>query len=350
MDVGGDAFDVIELPDGRCCVYLADVSGHGVAPAMISSMLKAAATELIQAYHQRSPAFICNELHVRLCSTINNPAYYATFLLAFYDPKTGRWVCMNCGHPDPIMICNGEVVHFPPGGGGIPVGFSLGPDRPFNETDQTILQTRPGMHILFYTDGLSEAVHQTTGEECGAKSLETFFSEVSANTDVISSPDALFARMTSAEFVIGHDDCTAITIRMTDPEKVLLQRWVDVDLTNVSICAEEMERHLLDFTDENLAGRVRLVAMEHAVNVVEHSGLGAQDTMWTQLFLDETCCRLVFKDCGREWDLSNAGSVVPQFDDYAEGGRGLFITNMIADHVERYRRGSVNIVNYIFKR
>jgi sigma-B regulation protein RsbU (phosphoserine phosphatase) len=148
MDVGGDAFDVISLPDGRCCVYVADVSGHGVAPAMISSMLKATLTELIRTFYDNGPAFICNELHVRLCSTLNNPSYYATMLLALYDPKTGRWVCMNCGHPDPVLICEGKPVPFPPGGGGIPVGMPLGPDRPFADEDQTVLESCPGMQIM----------------------------------------------------------------------------------------------------------------------------------------------------------------------------------------------------------
>lgn len=350
MDVGGDAFDVILLPGGRCCVYVADVSGHGVAPAMISSMLKATATELIRTFYDRGPAFICNELHVRLRSTLNNPDYYATMLMAFYEPESGRWVCMNCGHPDPVMICDGKSVPFPPGGGGIPVGMQLGPARPFEEEDQTVVESCPGMHILFYTDGLTEAVHRETGEECGPEKLAALFSRISSDPYALDCPDVLLDLIREEGYEIGHDDCTAITIRMTETAKILMETEIAVDMQAVSDCTEEMEQLLLSAADEDLAARVRLVAIEHAMNVVEHSGLGPKDSMWTQLFLDEYGCRLVFTDRGRAWDIHRADTVDSGPDEYAEGGRGLWITNVAADSVERYRRDSQNVVSYVFRR
>jgi len=350
MDVGGDAFDVIDLPGGGCCVYVADVSGHGVAPAMISSMLKATATELIKTFYERGPAFICNELHVRLRSTLNNPAYYATMLLALYEPSTARWICMNCGHPDPVLICNGAPAAFPAGNGGIPVGMPLGPDRPFAPEDQTILESSPGMHILIYTDGLTEALHCRTGEECGEETLQQLFGKVSADPSALDSPAVLLDLIEKEGYAVGHDDCTAITIRMTDRARVVMETEMAVQTQAVSDCTEELERRLMERCDEDLAARVRLVAMEHAMNTVEHSGLGIQDTMWMQLILDETGCRLVFTDCGREWDLTAANATEPGPDEYAEGGRGLLITNIAADCVERYRRDSRNIVSYVFRR
>lgn len=350
MDVGGDAFDVIELPDGNCCVYVADVSGHGVAPAMISSMLKATANELIRTFYERGPAFICNELHVRLRATLNNPAYYATMLMAFYHPESGRWVCMNCGHPDPLLVCDGKPVRFPAGGGGIPIGMPVGPSRPFSEEDQAVLDPSPGMHILLYTDGLSEASHRETGEECGAEGLEKLFLRVVEDPYAINRPAALLDLIETEGYAIGHDDCTAITIRMTDPSKVLMEGFVAVEMQAVAECTEEMERLLLDRAGEDLAARVRLVATEHAMNVVEHSQLSAQDSMWVQLVLDRHGCRLVFTDNGREWNLSAADTTEPGLDEYAEGGRGLLIANLAADCVERYRRDSQNVVNYVFRR
>jgi sigma-B regulation protein RsbU (phosphoserine phosphatase) len=350
MDVGGDAFDVIVLPEGRCCVYVADVSGHGVAPAMISSMIKATLSELIKTFYVRGPAFICNELHMRLCSTLNNPSYYATMLLALYEPENGRWVCMNCGHPDPVIICDGKPVAFPAGGGGIPVGMPLGPDRPFAEEDQTLLESGPGMHILLYTDGLTEALHRETGEECGQVMLETLFARVSADPYAIDCPAVLLDLIEKENYAIGHDDCTAITIRMTEPARVLMDVIIAVEMHAVSDCTEEMEQLLLAKTDEDLAARVRLVAIEHAMNVVEHSGLTAEDTLWMKLIYDEKGCRLVCSDQGREWDLSEADKTEPGLDEYAEGGRGLLITNIAADCVERYRRDAQNVVSYVFRR
>ncbi len=350
MDVGGDAFDVISLPDGRCCVYVADVSGHGVAPAMISSMLKATANELIRTFYARGPAFICNELHVRLRSTLNNPAYYATMLLALYDPEACCWVFMNCGHPDPLLICNGKSVLFPAGHGGIPIGMPLGPVRPFAEEDQTVLESCAGMHILLYTDGLTEAVHRKTGLECGEEELQKLFLRIAADPYAVDQPAALLNLIEEEGYSVGHDDCTAITIRMSEPSGVIMEGPVAVEMKEISACTEELERRLLEQEDEDLAARVRLVAMEHAMNVVEHSRLATHETMWMQLILDDHGCQLVFIDHGREWDISGAGATEPGLDEYAEGGRGLLITNVAADCVERYRRDSQNIVNYVFRR
>ncbi|MGE4488427.1 MAG: response regulator [Kiritimatiellales bacterium] len=350
MDVGGDAFDVITLPDGRCCVYVADVSGHGVAPAMISSMLKATASDLIHTFYDRGPACICNELHVRIRSIINNSSYYATMLLALYEPSAKRWVCMNCGHPDPVLICDGHAVPFPPGGGGIPIGMPLGPDRPFEEDDQTVLESCLGMQILLYTDGLTEALHNETGEECGREELEKYFARVVDDPDAVNRPEALLEMLKKEGYSIGHDDCTAITISMIDEDSVLLQRDVPVDMDEISSCSEEMETLLIQQADEDLAARVRLVAMEHCMNVVEHSGLDSSFQIWMQLISCRHGCRLVFTDCGREWDLKSANAADSCSDEYAEGGRGLMITNIAADYVERYRRDKRNVVSYWFRR
>lgn len=349
MDVGGDAYDVIALPDGRCCVYLADVSGHGVAPAMISSMLKATATELIHSFYNRGPAHICNELHVRLCAALNNPSYYATLFLALYEPEKNHWVCMNCGHPDPVLVHDGKQILFPAGGGGIPVGMPLGPDRPYEEDDQTILESPGGMQILLYTDGLTEALHRETGEECGEEILGGFFAQVAADHSVVDKPRVLLDLIEQENYSVGHDDCTAIVIRMTDPAQILMEEYIPVDMDAISESTEEMERIVLANLDGDVAARVRLVAMEHAMNVVEHSGLNGNDTLWAQLLLDKKSCRLIFADAGREWNHSVAGAMDFEADQYAEGGRGLAITNVAADFVERYRRDSRNVVGYVFR-
>ena len=349
MDIGGDAFDVVELPEGRCCVYLADVSGHGVAPAMISSLLKASATELVRTFYSRGPAYICNKLHKMVCRALNNSAYYATLFMALYEPEQNRWVCMNCGHPDPILVRRGRPVPFPQGGGGVPIGMSLGPERPYREEDQVFVEDCVGLQMLLYTDGLSEVVHRETGEECGAKTLQDYFAEAVSDEANPRAPDALFARMRGS-YVVGSDDCTAMVIRMTDPDSVLLETGIPVNVDSVSEVCEQMERLLLTRVCEDVAARVRLVAMEHAMNVVEHSGLGADDQIWVQLCSDGAGARLLLSDAGRAWEYEAAEARTFDVDDYAEGGRGLAVTQMAADSSERYWRDHKNVVCYHFKK
>lgn len=350
MDIGGDAYDVIELPDGRCCVYVADVSGHGVAPAMISSMLKASATEFVRAHYEDGPAVVCNELHVRLCNAINNPSYYATLFMALYDPDKNEWLCMNCGHPDPVLVCEGQTICVPQGGGGIPVGMPMGPERPYEKDDETTICCSGKMNILLYTDGLSESFHRVTGQECGAGRVGEFFVRVLQDKDTIERPDALLRMIEEEGYALGSDDCTAITISMIDSSQILFEKSISIEMDAVSEMCERLEQILLESeAGEDVAARVRLVAIEHAMNVVEHSGLNHQHRLWVRLLQDGHMFRLIFLDAGREWDHSSASSTEFAVDEYAEGGRGLVITNIAADGVERYRRNMQNVVGYLFK-
>ena len=86
LAVGGDAFDIISLPDGKHCIYVADVSGHGVAPALISALLKATASEMISRYADKGPAEVCNALNVVFRRRIDDASYFATMFMAIHDP------------------------------------------------------------------------------------------------------------------------------------------------------------------------------------------------------------------------------------------------------------------------
>lgn len=349
MDVGGDAFDVIQLPAGRCGVYVADVSGHGVAPAMISSMLKATAADLIRTFHMEGPARICNELHSRIGTIVNNPAYYATLLLALYDPVAKQWVCMNCGHPDPLLMMGEHPVPFPSGGGGIPIGMPMGPDHPYAEEDQVVVPAEPGLRMLLYTDGLTEAVDEQTGEECGAERLQALFSSVVADPFDYDESAALLRELKEAGYSVGHDDCTVITIRTLDPARFVCAESLAVDPVAICDFCEKLEQKLVPVAGDDLAARMRLVAIEHAMNVAEHGGLAQADRMGVRVLEEDRTIRMVMTDPGREWDVAAAEQAARLNDAYAEGGRGLIITRSAADAVEYYRRDSCNVSVYHFK-
>ena len=167
MDVGGDAFDIISLPNGKHCIYVADVSGHGVAPAMISSLLKATASEMIHRYADDGPAEICNALNMMIRRRIDNPSYFATLFMAIHDPEKLEWRCMNCGHPNPVLIRgNGKATSsIFEQGGGAPIGFPFGSERPYSALDEVLFKDEGNSYLLLYTDGLTEARHRTTQEE-----------------------------------------------------------------------------------------------------------------------------------------------------------------------------------------
>ena len=338
LDVGGDAFDIISLPNGKHCIYVADVSGHGVAPAMISSLLKATASEMIYRYADDGPAEICNALNMIFRRRIDNPAYFATLFIAIHDPDRLEWRCMNCGHPNPILIRGGQDVsplfkH----GGGVPIGFPFGSERPYTAADEISFRDEGNSYLLLYTDGLTEARHRTTKEEVGRR-LTEIYQQIAMNPARPDKANDLLNILANERFDLTMDDCTAISIHMLAPDSIVLERQVPRNIYLVSDTARLAEMSVMEAgLSPETAAMVRLLVMELGANLVEHAKLDKDDSFWLQLRVDHNVCQLVIEDEGAEWDLEEA--LTREFDetDMGEGGRGVAITNAITDRIERYR-------------
>ncbi len=345
MDVGGDAFDIIALPDGRHCIYVADVSGHGVAPAMISSVLKAMAGEMIRRYAAQGPAAICNALNEAFRRRIDNPSYFATLFMALYDPDALEWRCMNCGHPNPVFVRNGTLGDSSlfSTGGGSPIGFPFGDERPYSAIDEVVFSDVGDTFLLLYTDGLTEARHLETKEDCGER-LGTVYEEVVRDAAKPNKPVALLDVLEAENYSLEEDDCTAISIHMLDPAKVVLEQSVYRNIYLVSEVAKQSEVAVAARgISSDSAALVRLLVMELGANLVEHSGLAEEDSFWLQVRVDGSVCQLVFIDKGDEWDLDKAlGRTLDEMH-MGERGRGLAITNTITDRIERYRMDTENL-------
>jgi len=345
MDVGGDAFDIISLPDGKHCIYVADVSGHGVAPAMISSLLKATASEMIRRYVDQGPSAICNALNMVIRQRIDNPSYFATLFVAVHDPETLEWRCMNCGHPNPISVRTGAAVDSSmfSKGGGTPIGFPFGDENPYSEADEIHFKDEGDTFILLYTDGLTEARHATSGEECG-RQVEAFYEQVIQDPAIPDKSAALLDALESEGYQLGGDDCTAISIHMLDPLKVVIEQTVPRNIYLVSEVAKQCEvAAMAQGISHDTAVLVRLLVMELGANLVEHGGLGEEDSFWLQVRVDGNVCQLVLVDEGAEWDLEEALGYELDEAYMGERGRGLAITNAISDRIERYRVNDENL-------
>lgn len=345
MDVGGDAFDIISLPDGRHCIYVADVSGHGVAPAMISSLIKATASEMIRRYAEQGPAAICNALNKVIRRRIDNPSYFATFFMALHDPDKLEWRCMNCGHPQPVFVESGSAVDpaLLSTGGGTPIGFPFGDEAPYSVSDEIHFKDDGDAYLLLYTDGLTEARQARTNEECGGQ-IVPFYEQVLQDPAVPDKATALLDKIEANGYQLGEDDCTAISIHMLNPLKVVIEQQVPRNIYLVSEVAKQCEMaSMTQGISRDTAGMLRLLVMELGANLVEHGGLREDDSFWLQVRVDGKVCQLVLTDQGDEWDLEEALACELDESHMGERGRGLAITNAVTDRIERYRVDGENI-------
>ena len=312
---------------------------------MISSLLKASASEMILRYAQQGPAAICNALNTVIRRRIDNPSYFATLFMALHDPETLEWRCMNCGHPNPVYIHGGNLVDegLFKTGGGTPIGFPFGDEAPYSEADEIRFKDEGDAYLLIYTDGLTEARHAVTGEESGGR-IVGHYQDAVRNPAIPNKPVAVLDRLESENYKLGGDDCTAISIHMLDSLKVVLEQAVLRNIYLVSETAKQCEEAVMaQGISRDTAGLVRLLIMELGVNLVEHGGLREEDSFWLQVRVDENVCQMVLIDEGEEWDLEEALSRELDEAYMGERGRGLAITNAVSDRIERYRGEDENI-------
>jgi anti-sigma regulatory factor (Ser/Thr protein kinase)/putative methionine-R-sulfoxide reductase with GAF domain len=150
-EVGGDWYDVIDLPGGLVGLAIGDVAGHGLRAASLMGQLRAG----LRAYalDGHSPGDTLKRLD-RMLQTISGRGM-ATAAYAIIDPATGTLRYASAGHPPPVIARGGgdaallNVTPAPPLG-------SL-PFSAFADTQDTLAANDT---ILLYTDGLIERRHE----------------------------------------------------------------------------------------------------------------------------------------------------------------------------------------------
>jgi PAS domain S-box-containing protein len=209
--IGGDYYRVERLADGRLALLVADVMGHGV-PAALYTMHLASLWD-----HHRSefdaPARILGVLNRRLHLVAVEAGFFATAILATYDPASGELVLARAGHPAPLLFRRDGRVETP------------GKARPalgmMAEVTYEEFRTKldPGDLILLFTDGAFE-VRDSAGRELGIAGLQQLVREQAA-----AAPDGVCRLAGLEEQLLRFsnelhlpDDLTLLRLqRMTDP-------------------------------------------------------------------------------------------------------------------------------------
>ncbi|HGG64081.1 MAG TPA: response regulator [Rhodobacteraceae bacterium] len=174
--VGGDLVGFFRAGQNKIGFYSIDVSGHGVASALLTARLASYLSDgapaqnvaLVQdhdgRYVHRPPSEVANLLNILMIEDMETDLYF-TMLLGFLDLDTGRVDYSQCGHPNPALISKNHDVRFF-GEGGMPIG--LIPDAQF-EQDKIVL--KPGERLLFYSDGFTECENDR-GEQLEEEGLQ----------------------------------------------------------------------------------------------------------------------------------------------------------------------------------
>ncbi len=156
----GDYFDFIAMSDDRLAIAVADVSGHGVGPALVMSETRAYLRSLLQTC--ADPGEILREINDVLVDDLDD-GFFVTLLLARLDTKTGSLVYANAGHPAGMVVAHCGTVTATMKATGIPLG--LYSDQEYTSSEVTL---HPGELVMFLTDGILES-RSPQGEEFSEK-------------------------------------------------------------------------------------------------------------------------------------------------------------------------------------
>jgi serine phosphatase RsbU (regulator of sigma subunit)/anti-sigma regulatory factor (Ser/Thr protein kinase) len=172
--VGGDFYDFIALPDGRLGIVVGDVTDKGVPAALVmartQSVLRGEAPRLM------SPAKVLERANEVLLPEM--PArMFVTCLYMVLEPKTGRVVYANAGHPLPYVRTAEGVIELR--ATGMPLGLMAGMDYPEHEA---VLAAGEG--VLLFSDGIVEA-HDRAGAMFGFPRLRELLATERSGTALL---------------------------------------------------------------------------------------------------------------------------------------------------------------------
>nr|WP_149826566.1 SpoIIE family protein phosphatase [Streptomyces tailanensis] len=335
-EVGGDWFDVIELPGHRTALVVGDVMGRGLRAAVAMGELRTAVRTL--ALLDLEPAEVLSALD-EIARGLGTPGggqsasrtaagrprdkdlaevYLATCVYAVYDSVTRRCTFANAGHLPPVLVEPGEsalMLDVPPG---MPLGVG---GEPFEEVE---VELPEGALLALYTDGLVESRDHPLDE-----GLQAF---VGALTDPAQPPATLRADTPrSLEDVCDHVLNTLDTHHGEDDIALLMARvqglpadsvgdWtLPREPRSVGRAREYARGQLLSWDLEPLVDTAELLVSELVTNALRYG----EGEIRLRLLLDRTLVCEV-------WD---AGLVQPRrrrARDTDEGGRGLQLVGLLS--------------------
>ncbi len=207
--VGGDYYDLISSGENKLYFCIADVSGKGMAAALLMSNFQAALRTLLRSHTDLET--LIHQLNFTLFD-LTKGERFLTFFLGEYEFATGNLRFVNAGHNPPVLYgAASGTTEFLEAGTTILGAFEF---VPFLEVGM-----REGLRdftIHLYTDGLTEAMNPEE-EEFGEERLKEF---IEKNKDQDPAQFHREFRLAMDKFsnkVPFHDDLTLLSLRFSSP-------------------------------------------------------------------------------------------------------------------------------------
>ncbi len=154
--VGGDFYDFLELPGKKLAVVIADVAGKGIPASLQMASLRATIRAYIGRFSSLTELVSITDRAFNRGSLVGE---FATLLIGIIDPWEKTYSYVSAGHNPAMLVRNNQIKLLE--GDGPAIAIFENPE--FRERK---IKIKPGDRIVFYTDGLIDAMnfdHQTFG-------------------------------------------------------------------------------------------------------------------------------------------------------------------------------------------
>lgn len=149
LEIGGDFYDLIRLPDGHVALIIGDVEGHNLVAASVMGQIRIAVHAYAREGH--GPAEVMSRTNQFLANTNadREVELSATCCIVVLNPATGDLTMCRAGHPPPVLFEPGDEPRILDSDPGLPLGMFA--DASYSAIT---LQAKPGSLLALMTDGL----------------------------------------------------------------------------------------------------------------------------------------------------------------------------------------------------
>jgi len=315
IKIGGDWYDVFQLPDGRMTVVIGDVVGRGVVAASVMAEIRTALRAYLLEGHALSRVMsLLNELLVSMGRSRS-----ATVSILELDVEADELEMVTAGHLPALLVGPGDETAFLEQPAGLPLGFTAGGDYDSRRHPFAV-----GSTLLLYTDGLIERRGESIDE--GLDRLIAAARQAAGGGDR-SFADRVYSALVDETSL--EDDVALLAIdSLPLPDRLELtldaQPWVLAGLRRT--VGRWLANQGLE-VDERFD--LTLATSEAAGNAIEHAYGGRDATFSVICERDRKGVRVSIRDSGR-WRKAGA---------YGRG-RGLAIMRALVDSLEIEREES----------
>ncbi|MFD3970687.1 SpoIIE family protein phosphatase [Streptomyces cyaneofuscatus] len=339
LQVGGDWYDMIPLPNGRIALVIGDVQGHDVRAAGLMGQLRIALRAYASEGHRpdavlaRASRFLAGltDAYEGVAGDDEFSApRFATCLYAEVDPETGTLDIARAGHPDPVVVSADGTAVIRQTAGGLPLGIETDSDYPTTRVD-----LEPGETIMFCTDGLIE----TGGHDMatGWGRLRPVLEEPTEDLEEMADALVQAVHGPTSHYTTGpladrrEDDIAVLVLRRErvrapqTPMRRSVLTIAQAEPERISVGRQLVRELLHDWKDPEQVDSAVLMVSEMATNVLVHTDGDALMVAEVSGERGERRLRVEVADASDELPHKRRPG------EMASSGRGLVLMEMLAD-------------------